>query len=86
MPLVAWCQDVVHLEPQFSYAHRIEVAYNDHKGFALDPSIESLARELNKQLSQSILFDPVFLYKAPQVRSYHVRPKPTPELIGTVCD
>jgi pimeloyl-ACP methyl ester carboxylesterase len=87
-PLFTVCQQAVapQLEPQFSYAHRMEIAYNDHKGFALDPSIELLARELNKQLNQSILFDPTFLYKAPRVRDYHLRPKPTPELIGTMYD
>jgi len=84
-PLIA-CQEAPVVEPQFSYAHRIEVAYNDHKGFPLDPSQEYLAQALNKQLNQSILFDPVFLYKAPQVREYHLRPKPTPELVGTMYD
>ena len=41
----------INQQPQFSYEHKTEIAYNDEKGFPLPSAIEQFALVQNKYLN-----------------------------------
>ncbi len=74
------------VQPQFSYAHKTEIAWNNNPGFKLDDCIERTAKVFKKHLNQSILFDPAFVRQADKVREHHLKSKHATEFVGKMYD
>lgn len=75
-------EQLTNLQPQFSYSYKNEVAYNNVPGFHLDQKIESLAKVVNKDLNQSMLFDTSFVANTKGVREYFSKLKPVRDFNG----